>query len=36
VIKAKKKYHSASSQNQAFNAILFFYKDVLGRSRSRR
>src|SRR2546427_13220812 len=27
---ALKKNVSASTQNQAFNAILFFYKDVLG------
>src|SRR6266487_6049182 len=28
---ALRKNVSASTQNQAFNAILFFYKDVLGR-----
>jgi len=29
---ALRKNVSASTQNQAFNAILFFYKDVLGRA----
>ena len=31
---ALRKNVSASTQNQAFNAILFFYKDVLGRPQS--